>query len=201
MDIVPPELAVSVTATVEPEVTPVAVIAAPETFQTCVLVPLTLHLIPSVTTVPFGITKVVSKVKVVSVAVVESALGTLLPVLSAVEPLKSWQEVSSVMTPVCVRGIEDIRMSSPDCDASSWTWPKSTLWPPETMVCDAGWEDITTVSEAALIVIVFIEKDAGVRVIVLPEVWPVTPVQLVCTVVTITVELLATPEGILPLMV
>src|SRR3989344_5104513 len=77
----------------------------------------------------------------------------------------------------------------------------STPVPPETMVCDVGWEDITAVSEAALTVIVFMSKVPCVRAMVLPEVWPVIPLQLVGTVVTITVELLATPEGILPLMV
>ena len=90
MLIVPPELAVSVTATDEPEVTPVAVIASAEsTLQTCVSVApvVTLHLTPSVKTVPFGITSVLSKVKVVCAPLAESADGTLLPVLRAVEPL------------------------------------------------------------------------------------------------------------------
>src|SRR3989338_8287028 len=105
------------------------------------------------------------------------------------------------MTPVCVRGIEDMRMSSPDCDASSCTWPMSTPVPPETMVCDVGWEDITAVSEAALTVIVFIEKDAGVRAMVLPDVWPVIPLQAGGAVVTIIVALFWAAEPTLPLMV
>ena len=87
--IVPPLLIVSFTSIEAPDVTPVAVSAVPLMLHTCVpLVPLPrLHLIASVTTVPFGVVRVLSKVKVVSDPLTARLDGTLLPVLSAVEPL------------------------------------------------------------------------------------------------------------------
>src|SRR3989344_4665049 len=87
--IVPPLLIVSFTSTEAPDVTPVAVSAVPLIPQTCVSVALLaiLHLTPRVITVPFGITSVLSKVNVVSEPLVARLDGTLLPVLSAVEPL------------------------------------------------------------------------------------------------------------------
>ena len=48
------------------------------------------------------------------------------------------------------------------------------------MFCEDGWVDIVTVSVAAFTVMVFIAKlPLPVREIVLPDVWPVTPLQLV----------------------
>src|SRR3989344_2040091 len=153
--IVPPLDSTSSTAMLTPEVWPVAVIAAPETLQTCVRVEpaATLHLMSSETTVPLGMTSVLSKLKVVSEPDA-AKLGTLPPVLSWVAPLKSRQELR-----------------------------------------------IPMVSAAALTVIVFMSKVPVDMVIVLPEVTPVTPLQLEGTVVTTTVELLVTLEFILPLMV
>src|SRR3989338_4345280 len=105
------------------------------------------------------------------------------------------------MVPVCARMMEDMRTSSQDCVALFFTRPSITSCTPETMFCEEGEVDITTVSAAALTVIVFMSKVPVEMVIVLPEVWPVTPLQLEGTVVTTTVELLATLEFILPLMV
>src|SRR3989344_4697524 len=172
MLIVPPELAVSVTATVEQDVTPVAVMALPLMLQTCVPVApvVTLHLMPRVMTVPFGTVRVLSKVKVVSEPLVARADGTLLPVLRAVVPFHTWQEVSSPMVPVCVSGIEDMRTSSPDCEASSCTCPRSTPCAPATMFCEDGWVDIVTVRAADLTVMVFMSKVPCVRAMVLPDV-------------------------------
>src|SRR3989344_3292916 len=114
--IVPPLDSTSSTAMLTPDVWPVAVIAEPETLQMCVPVEpaATLHLMSSETTVPFGMTSVLSKLKVVSEP--DAARdGTLPPELSWVEPLKSRQELRFPIVPVCVRMIEDMRTSSPDC--------------------------------------------------------------------------------------
>ena len=81
-----------------------------------------------------------------------------------------------------------MRASSPDCVALSCTLPNITPCWPATMFCEAGEVDITTVSAAALTVIVFMSKVPVEIVTVLPETCPVGLPQLDGTVVTVSVE-------------
>jgi hypothetical protein len=88
-----------------------------------------LHLSVKVVTVPFAIVIELSKVNVFAEPLDASDDGTLLPVLTGVEPLNSWQEErSDTATVATVRtiGSDDMRTSSPDCVASSCTLAKVT---------------------------------------------------------------------------
>jgi hypothetical protein len=105
-------------------------------------------------------------------------LTTREPVLRAVVPFQSWQllrseEVAEVVR-VRLRGIDERRTFSPDCDASSCTVAERILLPPATIDCDVGVVPFATLSVAALIVIVFIVKFVTPMTMLLPVVLPVT---------------------------
>ena len=115
----------SVVTTELPDVMPVtdqsAFVISRDTWYVLAVPPLaTLHDRANVTDVPFGTVNELSKLYVVFEPEVNELI-TLDPVLSCVVPFHIAQPVRSVDgDDVMMTGIDDRRISSPDCVASSW---------------------------------------------------------------------------------
>ncbi len=132
-------------------------------------------------TIPLGITRAWSRVKVYAVPVASPLAGftTFEPVVRAVEPSNKRHELTSLASAPdpekvkCV-GIVETRTSSPDCVASNWKFEKVKSFVPATTICAAGFGAAAIANAALRTVIAFIENTALVRVKVLPVICPLT---------------------------